>query len=81
MGTRFDDFSKLSHHGNPNISKVAKKNRMLLLGIMTLAGWDFFKNEWWHYQLFNSKDYQLLSDKNLKVPMMLSTEYQKGQSK
>ena len=75
MGTGFDEFSKLSHHGNSKISKVAKTNRMLLLGIMTAAGWDFFKNEWWHYQLFNSKGYQLLSDKDLKVPMMLSTKY------
>ena len=81
MGTDFDEFSELSHHGNPEISKVAKTNRMLLLGIMTAAGWDFFENEWWHYQLFNSKGYQLLSDKDLKVPMMLSTKHEKGPCK
>jgi zinc D-Ala-D-Ala dipeptidase len=78
MGTSFDEFSELSHHGNPEISKVAKTNRMLLLGIMTAAGWDFFKNEWWHYQLFNAKGYQLLSDKDLKVSMMLSTKHKIG---
>ncbi|MFL2780695.1 MAG: D-alanyl-D-alanine dipeptidase [Rhodospirillales bacterium] len=81
MGTGFDEFSDLSHHGNPGISAVARRNRMLLLGIMTAAGWDFFKNEWWHYQLFNSKTYQLLSDRTLKVPMMLSKKKQKDASK
>ena len=81
MGTGFDEFSDLSHHGNPGITTVAKRNRMLLLGIMTVAGWDFFKNEWWHYQLFNSKTYQLLSDRTLKVPMMLSKKKQKDANK
>ena len=30
---------------------------------MTLSGWDFYNNEWWHYQLYNSQKYPLLSDK------------------
>ena len=55
MGTGFDEFSKLSYHGCLDITKEAYKNRLMLLGIMTDAGWDFFRNEWWHYQLFNSK--------------------------
>ena len=62
MGTGFDEFSKLSYHGNLNISEASYKNRMLLLGIMTDAGWDFFRNEWWHYQLFNSKSYPIIQD-------------------
>ena len=60
MGTDFDEFSKLSYHGSLEISKKAYKNRTLLLGIMTDAGWDFFRNEWWHYQLFNSKKYPIV---------------------
>ena len=55
MGTGFDDFTKLSYHGSLNISDLAYKNRLILLGIMTDSGWDFYRNEWWHYQLFNSK--------------------------
>ncbi|MFN8930325.1 MAG: M15 family metallopeptidase, partial [Alphaproteobacteria bacterium] len=51
-----------SHHGNQEISAEAQKNRLLLMGIMTTAGWDFYRNEWWHYQLFNSRDYALYSD-------------------
>ena len=60
MGTGFDEFSKLSYHGSTQISKCAFQNRLTLLGIMTDAGWDFFRNEWWHYQLFNSKSYPLI---------------------
>jgi D-alanyl-D-alanine dipeptidase len=63
MGTGFDAFTPLSHHGNLAISAEAQRNRALLLGIMTAAGWDFYRNEWWHYQLFNSRSYPLLSDK------------------
>ena len=62
MGTDFDEFSKLSYHGSLQISKTAYKNRTLLLGIMTDAGWDFFRNEWWHYQLFDSKKYPIIDD-------------------
>ena len=62
MGTEFDEFSPLSYHGNRQISELSFKNRLLLLGIMTDAGWDFFRNEWWHYQLFNSKAYPIIDD-------------------
>jgi len=24
------------------------------------AGWDFYNNEWWHYQLFSPRDYPLI---------------------
>ena len=60
MGTAFDAFTPLSHHAVTEISKEAQQNRLLLLGIMTAAGWDFYANEWWHYQLFCAKDYPLL---------------------
>ena len=62
MGTGFDEFSKLSYHGNLDISEVAYKNRVILLGIMTDSGWDFYRNEWWHYQLFNSKSYEIIEN-------------------
>lgn len=55
MGTGFDAFTPLSHHGNPGISTDAERNRLILMGLMTTAGWDFFRNEWWHYQLFNAR--------------------------
>src|SRR5262245_21647304 len=71
MGTGFDAFSPLSHHAvTKGISVEAQRNRLVLLGIMTSAGWDFYRNEWWHYQLFNAREYPLLSDKDLPQPMM-----------
>ncbi|PJF20486.1 MAG: D-alanyl-D-alanine dipeptidase, partial [Phototrophicales bacterium] len=55
MGTPFDDFTKQSHHGCHDLPKDVIANRLLLMGIMTDAGWDFYRNEWWHYQLFNAR--------------------------
>lgn len=70
MGTPFDAFTLLSHHGNLEISQEAQRNRLLLMGIMTTAGWDFYRNEWWHYQLFNSREYTLYSDKEAGTDMI-----------
>jgi zinc D-Ala-D-Ala dipeptidase len=70
MGTGFDAFTPLSHHGALDIPADAQRNRHLLLGIMTSAGFDFYRNEWWHYQLFDSRRYPLLSDADLPQPML-----------
>jgi len=70
MGTGFDAFTPLSHHANIEVSAEAQRNRLLLLGLMTAAGWDFYRNEWWHYQLFDSRVYPLLSDSDSPVSMM-----------
>jgi len=70
MGTAFDAFTPLSHHGNTDISAIAQENRFRFLGLMTAAGWDCYRNEWWHYQLFNSRSYDVLSDAVLDQSMM-----------
>jgi zinc D-Ala-D-Ala dipeptidase len=70
MGTGFDAFTPLSHHASLDVSAVAQANRYTLLGIMTAAGWDFYRNEWWHYQLFNSRTYPLFSDSALPEGLM-----------
>jgi D-alanyl-D-alanine dipeptidase len=70
MGTGFDAFTPLSHHARTDISAEAQRNRLLLLGIMTAAGWDNYMNEWWHYQLFAPHDYPVLGDADLPEPMM-----------
>lgn len=62
MGTAFDAFTPLSHHGRTDLPAAAQQNRALLLGLMTAAGWDFYRNEWWHYQLFQPRRFPLLSD-------------------
>ncbi len=62
MGTAFDAFTSFSHHGNTAISPEAQRNRLLLAGIMAVAGWDNNPSEWWHYQLFRPREYPILSD-------------------
>jgi len=70
MGTAFDAFTALSHHGSVAVSEAAQRNRYLLLGLMTAAGFDFYRNEWWHYQMFDSRRYPVLSDSVLPAAMM-----------
>jgi D-alanyl-D-alanine dipeptidase len=70
MGTPFDDFTPRSWHGDVTISPEAQRNRLLLLGLMSAAGWDFYSKEWWHYQLFNARAYPLYSDTALKLGLM-----------
>lgn len=72
MGTAFDAFTPLSHHGSTAVSTEAQRNRFLLLGLMSAAGWDFYRNEWWHYQLFDAKRLPLLSDADAPKQMMPS---------
>jgi D-alanyl-D-alanine dipeptidase len=70
MGTGFDAFTPLSHHGSLKVSAAAQAHRSLLLGIMSAAGWDFYGKEWWHYQLFDSRRYPLFSDSALVEGLM-----------
>jgi D-alanyl-D-alanine dipeptidase len=71
MGTGFDSFTDQAHHARTDITVAAQRNRAVLLGIMTAAGWDNFRNEWWHYQLFNARQrLPLYSDRALPEPMM-----------
>ncbi len=60
MGTDFDEFSDLAFHNCQKISVVAQRNRLILLGIMTSAGFDFYSKEWWHYQLFKPREYLVI---------------------
>jgi zinc D-Ala-D-Ala dipeptidase len=72
MGTAFDAFTPLSHHGVLDIPVQAQRNRHLLMGLMTNAGWDFYRNEWWHYQLFNARArHPVLSDSILATSRMM----------
>ncbi|MBU0725595.1 MAG: D-alanyl-D-alanine dipeptidase [Alphaproteobacteria bacterium] len=70
MGTGFDDPSAKSWHGDTEVSTEAQRNRYILLGIMSAAGWDFYAREWWHYQLFQPRRYPVLSDSVLASGLM-----------
>lgn len=60
MGTDFDEFTDLAFHNCEKISVSAQRNRLILLGIMSAAGFDFYSKEWWHYQLFNPRQYAVI---------------------
>lgn len=64
MGTPFDELSPLAHHGNMEVSPLVQQNRYLLMGIMLTAGWDFYSREWWHYQLFQCRNYPVITDQD-----------------
>lgn len=71
MGTGFDDMRPLSWLGADGLSAGQERHRTLLLGVMTNAGFDFYRNEWWHYQLFSPRGrYPVLSDSVLAEPML-----------
>ena len=60
-----------SWHGATDVAVQAQRNRTTLLGLMTAAGFDFFRNEWWHYQLSQPRGrYPVLSDSVLSESMM-----------
>lgn len=70
MGTGFDAITPLSYHADTAVSPEAQRNRLLLLGIMSAAGFDFYSKEWWHYQLFQSRTYPLIDDGAMAPSMM-----------
>ena len=70
MGTGFDAITPLSHHGRTDVSAAAQRNRLVLLGLMTAAGFDYYINEWWHYQLFDARSYPVVEQTELPFPVM-----------
>ena len=70
MGTAVDTNEAQAHHGRTDVSEAAQRNRLTLLGLMTAAGWDNYRYEWWHYQLFDARRYPLLSDRAAGTAMM-----------
>ena len=70
MGTGFDALTPLSHHARTDVSRAAQRNRLLLLGLMTAAGFEYYTNEWWHYQLWNARDYPVIAQTDLPHRVM-----------
>ena len=53
MGSPFDFFGPISHHGTPLITRQQAANRAILLAIMQESGFTPYAEEWWHYTLNN----------------------------
>ncbi len=60
MGSDFDEFSELAYHSHTDLNPEALENRKDLLEIMTKAGWDFYDREWWHYQEFDARKFEII---------------------
>jgi D-alanyl-D-alanine dipeptidase len=59
MGTEFDAFTTASYQGSLGVSQQAQRNRAMLLGIMTLCGFEYLETEWWHFQLPGYSSYKI----------------------
>lgn len=70
MGAAIDTAGPLARHACTDIAAAAQRNRAILLGLMTAAGWDHYLNEWWHYQLFEPHRYPVLTDAAAGTGMM-----------
>lgn len=53
MGSGFDFFGDISHHGTDLITEEQEKNRNILRDAMVAAGFKIYPEEWWHYTLEN----------------------------
>lgn len=51
MGSPFDFFGEISHHGTELISEKQARNRAVLCDAMLAAGFQLYPEEWWHYTL------------------------------
>lgn len=69
MGTGFDDMTQSSFHGAP-VPLEARRNRLILLGLMTQAGFEHIDSEWWHYNLPAAERYPLLTDEAAGTRLM-----------
>ena len=51
MGSGFDFFGEISHHGTDLITEQQEANRNILRDAMVAAGFEVYPEEWWHYKL------------------------------
>lgn len=51
MGSGFDFFGPISHHGTDLITPEQEANRNILRDAMVAAGFNIYPEEWWHYKL------------------------------
>ncbi|MDR3331934.1 MAG: hypothetical protein LBT08_04835, partial [Synergistaceae bacterium] len=65
MGSPFDFFGEISHHGANGITSEQKANRDILRSAMERAGFRALKTEWWHYSLADEP----FSDKYFDFPV------------
>lgn len=75
MGTGYDDFRELAHHGAEGITEVAKTNREILKSTMLKHGFRLFETEWWHYSWPNENNKYEVMDFSFKQLEKLGRNY------
>ena len=53
MGSPYDFFGPVSHHGSKLVTKEQEDSRLILKTAMENAGFRAYPQEWWHYTLNN----------------------------
>lgn len=53
MGSPFDFFGEISHHGAGGLTPEQTANREILKSVMVANGFLYYPEEWWHYTLRN----------------------------
>jgi D-alanyl-D-alanine dipeptidase len=60
MPTPFDSFSPAASPGFVDVPAEAKRNRQLLIDIMSKHGFTVYPSEWWHFDFRGWKNYGLM---------------------
>ena len=62
MPSEFDAFGEEARVGYTGATKEAAANAALLAQVMTEAGFEIYKNEWWHFSDSESQNYEPVVD-------------------
>ncbi len=60
MGTGFDNFTDTAHHSFMQLPAGVLANRQLLRTLMEQHGFTALETEWWHYNLADAKNFEVL---------------------
>ena len=66
MGTKIGTFTEETYTNSSKISKIAKKNRKLLISVMTKAGFVNYPTEWWHWS-YGDRDWAAVLKKKYSI--------------
>jgi len=66
MGTKIGTFTEETYTNSSKISKIAKKNRKMLISVMTKAGFVNYPTEWWHWS-YGDRDWAAVLKKKYSI--------------
>ncbi|MDR2925378.1 MAG: L,D-transpeptidase family protein [Azoarcus sp.] len=81
MGSPFDFFGKISHHGAVAVTSAQAENRAMLREAMEAHGFVSLKEEWWHYRLKDEPYPKIFFDFPVHAPMRVDAATQQALEK